>query len=109
MFKTTFKATTVSLILTFALGAGAFAHDGATHVMGTITLFEKDHVTVRQTDGTFVTVMVDSKTKYTRENGKATVADLKAGVRVMVEAREDAKMKMLLAEEVQVGTAEPRK
>jgi hypothetical protein len=66
-------------------------------------------MTVRQTDGKMVSVMVDSKTKYTRENGKATVADLKAGVRVMVEAKEDAKMKMLVAEEVQVGTAETRK
>jgi hypothetical protein len=104
-----FKTMTVSLVLVLVLAIGALAHDGATHVMGTITMFEKDHVTVRQTDGKLVTVMVDAKTKYTRENGKATVADLKPGVRVMVEAKEDAKMKMLLAESVQVGTAEAKK
>ena len=99
------RTMTISLILVSALAIGAFAHDGATHVMGTITAFEKDHMTVKQIDGKLVTVMVDSKTKYTRENGKATVTDLKAGVRVMVEAKEDKKMKMLLAESVQVGAA----
>ena len=67
-----------------------------------------DHMTVRQLDGKSVIVMVDSKTKYTREKGNATVADLKAGVRVMVEAKQDPKMKMLLAEEVQVGVAETK-
>jgi major membrane immunogen (membrane-anchored lipoprotein) len=97
---------TVSLILVLALATGAFAHGDATHVMGTITAFEKDHMTVKQTDGKLVTVMVDSKTKYTREKGTASKADLKAGVRVMVEAKEDKAMKMLLAEQVQVGAAE---
>ena len=99
------KKITISFILVFALAITALAHDGATHVMGTITTFEKDHLTVKQTDGKLVTVMVDTKTKYTREKGKATVADLKAGVRVMVEAKQDAKMKMLLAESVEVGAA----
>jgi hypothetical protein len=76
--------------------------------MGTITAFQSDHMTVRQLDGKSVIVMVDSKTKYTREKGKASVADLKAGVRVMVEAKQDPKMNMLLAEEVQVGVAETK-
>jgi hypothetical protein len=99
------KKITISLVLVFALAIVAIAHDGATHVMGTITLFEKDHLTVKQADGKVVIVMVDSKTKYTREKGKATASDLKAGVRVMVEAKENAKMKMLLAESVEVGAA----
>ena len=102
------RSITLSLILVFALAIGVAAHDGATHVMGTITVFEKDHLTVKQTDGKVVTVMVDTKTKYTREKGKATVADLKAGIRVMVEAKEDAKMKMLLAESVEVGATEAK-
>ena len=102
------RTLTMTLILVFALAAGVFPHDGATHVMGTITAFQNDHMTVRQLDGKSVIVMVDSKTKYTREKGKASVADLKAGVRVMVEAKQDPKMKMLLAEEVQVGVAETK-
>ena len=102
------RSITLSLILVFALAIGVAAHDGATHVMGTITVFEKDHLTVKQIDGKLVIVMVNTKTKYTREKGKATVADLKAGVRVMVEAKQDAKMKMLLAESVEVGAAEAK-
>ena len=40
---------------------------------------------------------------------RAFRTSMEVGVRVMVEAKEDAKMKMLVAEEVQVGTAETRK
>jgi uncharacterized protein with von Willebrand factor type A (vWA) domain len=98
----------MTLTLVFALAAGVIAHDGATHVMGTITAFQNDRMTVRQLDGKSVIVMVDSKTKYTREKSKASAADLKAGVRVMVEAKQDPRMKMLLAEEVQVGVAETK-
>jgi hypothetical protein len=102
------KTVTISLILVLALAIGVAAHDGATHVMGTIIAFEKSHLTVKQTDGKEVMVMVDSKTKYKREKGKASAADLRPGIRVMVEAKEDKKMKMLLAESVEVGAAEAK-
>ena len=92
------------MIAVFVLGA--YAHEGMTHVMGTISAVDGQNITVKTTDGKSVVVMVAKETKYSRDKGTASAADLKPGARVMFEATEDQKMKKLVAKEAKLGVAE---
>lgn len=86
------------------------AHGDATHIMGTITTVQGDHVTIKQQDGKSVMVMMGKTTKYMKAEKPATGADLQVGARVVIDAKMDEKMKMFAAEEVRIGVvtrAEP--
>ena|SRR5688572_25619500 len=92
----------------FMFGAVLFAHGDATHVMGTVTSIDGDHVTVKLQDGKTQMVMVDKATKYFNAAEKsAKRADMKVGSRVVIDAKMNEKMKMLLASEVRIGVTEP--
>ncbi len=81
------------------------AHGDATHIMGTITAVQGDHVTIKQQDGKSVMVMMGKTTKYLKAEKTATGAELKVGTRVVIDAKMDEKMKMFAAEEVRIGVA----
>ena len=83
------------------------AHGGATHIMGTITAVQGDHVTVKLQDGKTEMVMFSKATKYLIGTKAATKTDLKVGTRVVIDATMDEKMKMYLASEVKIGVAMP--
>ena len=53
--------------------------------------------------------MLEKATKYRIDDKPAKKADLKVGVRVVIDAHMDAKMKMYSAEEVTIGTAPVKK
>jgi hypothetical protein len=89
----------------FVSAALLLAHGDATHIMGTVTAIEGNHVTVKTQDGKSEMVMLEKATKYLIGAKSATVADLKVGTRVVVDAKMDEKMKMYRAEEVKIGAA----
>jgi hypothetical protein len=97
--------------ITFALAfvysaALLFAHGNATHIIGTVTAVDANHVTVKTQDGKSETVRLEKGTKYqSGSNAAGTVADLKVGVRVVIDAKMDEKKKEYTAEEVRIGTA----
>ena len=100
MFKKTL-ALSITMILMSALML--FAHGDAEHVMGTISAIQGDHVTVKLQDGKTQTVMLARDTKYFNGDKKAKKEDVKIGARVVIDAKMDTKMKMLMAEEVKLG------
>jgi hypothetical protein len=83
-----------------------FAHGDATHIMGTVTAIQGDHVTVKLQDGKPQMVMFDKATKYMNGQKAAKKTDVKVGTRVVIDAKMDEKMKMFVASEVRIGVTE---
>lgn len=87
--------------------ASARAHQGHDHkAMGTISSIEGPHVMVKTTDGKTVMVMLDAKTKITRDKAKLDVSALKVGDRIVAEGPESKDM--IMATSVKLGEA-PKK
>ena len=85
------------------------AHGGATHIMGTVTAVNGNHITVKTQDGKSEMVTLEKTTKYMNGSKPAAAADLKVGTRVVIDAKMDEKLKMYAAEEVKIGAATPAK
>jgi len=97
-------------VLTILISANlVLAHGDATHIMGTVTAVDGNHLTVMTQDGKSEMVMLDKGTKYLTGSKTATAADLKVGTRVVIDAKMDPKMKMYSALEVRIGVATPAK
>jgi len=90
------------LTLLLACAAQVFAHGGFDHVTGTVVKLDNNVLTVKTAKGD-VPVTLDAKTEITRNDKPAQAADLKAGVRVVVDIPEGSKTK--LAHSVKIGTA----
>ena len=100
----------ITCSLTLLLSAGLLlAHGDATHIMGTVTAVQGNHVMVKLQDGKSEMVMLDKATKYLIGEKAATSKDLKVGVRVVIDATMDTKMKMFSAQEVRIGVVAPVK
>src|SRR5437762_312086 len=98
----------IVLLAAFVLSAGlVYAHGDATHLTGTITAIEGDHIQIKDQAGKSVMVMLDKKTKYLKSDKASTKAELKVGSRVLIDAKMDEKMKMYAAEEIHLGVAAP--
>ena len=91
-------AVTVILSLTVPI----LAHGGFDHVMGTVVKVADHVLTVKTTKGN-VDVKLDEKTEITKNGAKTDVADLKPGVRVVVDVPEGSKEK--IAHSVKIGAA----
>ena len=76
-------------------------------LLGTVTAVGKDTVTIKDKTGKTVVVMLEKDTKFLVNKKAATLADLKVGSRVSIDAHMEEKMKMLSAEEVEIGSAAP--
>lgn len=99
------KANTITIkILTavLALAPAAFAHGGFDHVIGTVVQASNHVLTVKTAKGN-VDVKLDDKTEISRGDQKATAADLKPGLRVIVDIPEGSKDN--LAHSVKLGAA----
>lgn len=90
----------VALLL--ACAAQVFAHGGFEHVTGTVVKLENSVLTVKTAKGESA-VILDAKTEITRNEKPAQAADLKAGVRVVVDIPEDSKTKV--AHSIKIGVA----
>ena len=74
-------------------------------LMGTVTAVGNDTVTIKDKDNKSVVIMLEKSTKFLVNDKPAKKEDLKTGVRVVIDAHMDTKMKMYSAEEVKIGTA----
>ena len=95
-----------SVTVLFSVGL-LWAHGNATHIMGTVTALEGNHVTVKTQDGKSESVMLEKTTKYLIGTKAAKLTDLKVGSRVVIDAKMDPKMKMYSALEVKIGVVTP--
>jgi hypothetical protein len=99
-----------SIVCLVTLSAAfALAHGDATHLTGTITAIEGDHIQLKDQAGKTVVVMLQQTTKYLKSKEPAARADLKVGTRVLIDAKMDEKMKMYAAEEISIGITESAK
>ena len=81
-------------------------------IMGTITAVANDSLTIKDKNDKSVVIMFEKNTKFRMNNKPASKADLKAGLRVVIDAHMDSKTKAYTAEEVQIGAtpaAAPKK
>jgi hypothetical protein len=93
-------------LITVALLAGlAIAHGDP--ITGTVTAVGTDTVTITNSkDNKPLPIMLVKDTKYVFADKKpAKKSDLKVGVRVVIDAEMDTKMKMYNAEEIQIAPA----
>lgn len=74
-------------------------------IMGTVTAVTGDTFTINDRNNKPVVIRLEKVTKYTKADKTVSKADLKVGVRVIIDAHMDTKIKMLSAEEVIIGTA----
>jgi hypothetical protein len=94
--------TTKILTIVLALAPAVFAHGGFDHVIGTVVQVSNNVLTVKTAKGN-VDVKLDEKTEISKGDQKALAADLKPGLRVVVDIPEGSKDK--IAHSVKVGTA----
>ena len=80
--------------------APVFAHGGFDHVRGTVVKTSHNVLTVKTIKGN-MDVKLNDKTELTKNDRKATVADLTAGARVVVDIPEGSKDN--LAHSVKIG------
>jgi hypothetical protein len=80
----------------------AFAHSVFNHVMGTVAKRSGNIVTIKTAEGN-VDVKLDDRTRLTRNDQKAQLADLKPGTRIVAEVPEGSKDNM--AQSVKIGLA----
>ena len=94
------------LLSAFALTAAlVYAHGEATHLTGTISAIEGDHITINDQAGKPVMLMLEKATKFIKADKPSTKAELKVGVRVAIHAKMDEKMKMYAAEQIEIAPA----
>ena len=97
-----FLGIVLSIGMSFA-AAGARAHGGEEHVIGTVIKVSDTSVTVKTTTGKVVEVGFDAKTTYARTKLPAQKADVKVGDRIVIHAVEVNEK--LFAHTVELGAA----
>ena len=91
-------------LLTIVFFVG-LVHAHGDPIMGTVTAVTADTFTIKDKDNKSVVIMLEKATKFLKNDKAGTKAELKPGVRVVIDAHMDTKMKMYSAEEVNIGTA----
>ena len=86
------------------LAVAVHAHEGGTHVMGTVTTVNADNLVVRTRDGRPVSIRVTPDTLYRQKGGGTDQGALKAGDRVVVEVIKEGDR--LTAREIQFASVE---
>lgn len=100
----------IALALTVVLAPAALAHEGHDHtVMGTVVMLHENHLEVKAAkDGKTTVVTVNEKTKIRRDKSPVTLADIRAGERVVVtyaQQKDGNGKDVLIAKEVRLGAA----
>jgi hypothetical protein len=95
-------------LLAIVLCAGLL-HAHGDPILGTVTALTGDKLSVRDKNNKPVEIMLEKVTHYFINDKPAKKADLKVGVRVVIDAHMDAKLKMLAAEEVNIAPAADKK
>lgn len=93
--------------LMFLVAAPMFAHGTGSHVMGTATAVEADHLGVKTRDGKDITVLLTPKTQFRRSGPAGASSSVQVGDRVVVEVAESEKD--LTATKVRFSTPQTKK
>lgn len=97
----------LALFFLLALSStGLWAHEGSTHILGTVATVAPDHVIVQTPDNKTVTIKTTDKTRYRTTKEASTREALKVGHRVVAEVTKDAAG--LTASEVRFSSATPK-
>lgn len=83
------------------------AHQGGTHVKGTLSAVTEDHITVKDTAGHESEIKLTPQTQFLRGDATVVRSDLKQGERLVVHARK--KGASLEATEVRLGVRRNKK
>lgn len=87
------------LIVLVLIGVAFIVAQGLAHerfrVIGTLTKFEKSEIDVKNKDGKTTSILLDKKTKITRDTKKVPVSSLKVGQSVVVDAFGDDEFDLL--------------
>jgi hypothetical protein len=94
-------AVALSALVAVAVAGPLLAHGNYTHVLGTVTAIDADHVEVKTKAGKVVSVTLTGATKYTKDGAAAAAKDMQVGQRVSVEAT--PRGEALEASEVKLG------
>jgi hypothetical protein len=95
-----------TLFLSALASTGLWAHEGSTHILGTITTVAPDHVVVQTPDNKTVTIKTTAQTRYRTIKEASTREALKVGYRVVAEVTKDAAG--LTASEMRFSSAAPQ-
>ena len=88
------------------------AHQGHDHrVLGTVTMAAADHVMLKDKDDKDVTVYLTRDTKVVKDKKAMKVADIQAGLRVVITATtvKENNVEKMVAKQVELGTALPKR
>ena len=94
-------------VIVIILALPVFAHEAHTHVMGTVTALDTDHIVVKNTEGATTSIGLTDETKYRRGKTAASRADVQIGDRVVAEAIKRGDR--LVASEVRFSSAGGKK
>lgn len=101
------KARTLmqSLLISLLCAHPVLAHEGKTHVMGTVAAVDAQHVVVTDRDGKEVSINLTKGTKYEKGDAPAQASALKVGARVVIDVA--GTPPNLTATEIRLGPAAP--
>jgi preprotein translocase subunit YajC len=85
MRKITIVLTLALSLLTSGLALAHEGHKHASHLMGTVTAMTAKQIEIRTTDGKAVKAPLTAATKYLQGTKKAAKADVRKGMRVILE------------------------
>ena len=105
-------AAALAAALSLALAAGAVAHEGHSHaakLMGTVKAVSTDtsKVEITTTGGKPAEFYVTPATKYLKGTAAASLADLKAGARLVVETKVEGEKTVATLVKIGGATADP--
>jgi hypothetical protein len=90
MKRNTIIHTFIAMAVVIAGSAIAFAHNGIEHVLGTVKTLTATLITVETVRHEMTVIALDPTTTFTNKGEKASMKDLKVGVRVAVDTKDDA-------------------
>jgi hypothetical protein len=90
MKRKTISHTFIAMALMTFGSAIAFAHNGIEHVLGTVKALTATSITLETVKHEMIVIALDPTTAFTNKGEKASMKDLKEGVRVAVDTKDDA-------------------
>lgn len=100
----TLRAKAGLFLLSLVCATAAFAHEGKTHVMGTVSAVDAQHVVVTDREGKTISITLTDETKYEQGGAAATRSALKTGDRVVIDVT--GKPENLTATEIRLAPAD---
>lgn len=101
----TVRALALSVLLPVLCATAVRAHEGQTHVMGTVSAVDGRHVVVTDRGGKTVSIALTKDTKYEQGDAPAAASALKVGARVVIDVT--GKPDSLTATDIRIAPAVP--